>query len=503
MKILISRKRVLTLLGGIALSLLGFGLYVPIKNFINRYTAPRPEEVTWVNIFVHGSFGSLLGFLSFSDVLSDKVSGTIYRDTTKKMRMDDFFFKDQPILQRGLRRIQPTLEARETGFKSYAVYPISTAFLEIAKEYELGLYGREFRTRQVFYSFGWSGLISQNSRRYEAIRLYNSLVAEIKKLKNEYSYKLKIRLIAHSHGGNLCLNLAAIHKLLKTKHAFGEDTVFSADPDEQGSLVSMMTLLKGLTTKEIAATKVDQKMYDYFPESSDLVIDQLVMLGTPIQPETESFSYSPFFKEVYNLYSDEDYVQRADWVSSKKSLSSARIAKKPTLQAVKSNDIATLYQGQIIIKSSTDIPAAKQAPSVPAGEVEQMNIFQQLLAGKNIFVRKSADPTHKELWFLNWEKSTEGNSVLPCAPLPVVVFLPLILDAFKKPKSPHDAVIIMGMDKKKFTVSIAKYKTKEIVNNAEVTTELVEYLQEKVREWAPKDTTGLSEFEVINKIVAP
>ena len=504
-----SRKRLLTLIGIVGGCLLAFSLYVPITTFINRHTRPDRLQITWMNIFVHGSFGSLLGFLSFSDVLSDKVSGTIYRDTTKKMRMDDFFFKDQPILQRGLHYVDISLDSGKNNNRNYAIYPICKAFAEVAREYELEAFGPEGRSYNMFYAFGWSGLISQNSRRYEAIRLHNVLVAEIKRIKALHIPNLKVRLIAHSHGGNLCLNLAAIKKVLNVKNFFDDGIVFSADADEQASLTSMATLLKGLTTKEIASTKVDQKAYDYLPESNDLIIDQLVMMGTPIQPETESFCYASMFKEVYNLYSDEDYVQRSDWVSSKKSVSSARITKKPNLQALKSNDLATLYQGQIITKlrpvGTSGVVDSPSPQKTEEQQVENQNVFQQLLSGKNIFVRKSADPTHKELWFFNWDAKiyAENPHALPCAPLPVVAFLPLILHAFKTPKAPYDAVILMSKDEKNFTISIGKYKTKEIVSRLPISTEMLRYLQENVRTWAPRDTSGLSEFEVINKIVAP
>jgi hypothetical protein len=104
-----------------------------------------------MNVFVHGSFGSLLGFLSFSDVLSDNVSGTIYRDTTKKMRMDDFFFKDQPILQRGLRRVDLSLSS---GENHYAIYPICKAFSDVDREYLVDRYGHEDRSKHMFYAFG-------------------------------------------------------------------------------------------------------------------------------------------------------------------------------------------------------------------------------------------------------------------------------------------------------------------------------------------------------------
>src|SRR3990172_1877110 len=215
-----------------------------------------------MTVFVHGSFGSLLGFLSLSNVLHDNVSGTLYRNVTKKMRNDGFFYKDQPILQRGLVPLEPTFDLKDVDGKKFAVYPIAKSFQAIADMVSGG------KEKNYFYTFGWTGLMSQKSRRFEPIRLYNALTEELEELKQQGIFP-KVRLVAHSHGGNLCLNLAAISKILKLG-ALNENTMYSKDLEENEALQKMVATMKDLTTKENAKSKQDQKKYDYVPEDQSL-----------------------------------------------------------------------------------------------------------------------------------------------------------------------------------------------------------------------------------------
>ena len=53
--------------------------------------------------------------------------------------------------------------------------------------------------------------MSKTYRLKEALRFYNALQEELIKLQHQGIYP-KIRIITHSHGGNLSLNLAAINE---------------------------------------------------------------------------------------------------------------------------------------------------------------------------------------------------------------------------------------------------------------------------------------------------
>jgi hypothetical protein len=448
-------------------------IFTTIK--LNNGLIPPPKKTT-MTIFVHGSFGSLLGFLSLGDVLSDRISGTTYRNVTKKMRMDDFFFKDQPILDRGLKYIKPTLYPADVQNRKYAIYPVAKAYELIAQAVS------PHQESDLFYTFGWTGTISQHSRRFEAVRFYNALTEELARLQRQNVIP-KIRMIAHSHGGNLCLNLAAIQTILET-NIFDKNHLFSKDPDEQESIVKMLEIFQTLNTQEIAKMRPDQKAYDYLPTTSALHIDELIMLGTPIQPETESFCYSPLFDTVYNLYSDEDIVQKIDWVSSKKGLSSARITKANQ----RTGKAAHLKQAKII----THIEQTNNPQTTPASE---QSMLQDLLAGKNIFARGSADPTHKELWFFTWQDDPHGFN-LPIAPLPIVTLIPMITQALQETKS-NDVTITLKQTDTSFSVIASNQK--EQLATTTIPRKIITTLQQQAQAWAPADKTGMSEFEAVYK----
>ena len=112
-----------------------------------------------------------------------------------------------------------------------------------------------------FYLFGWSGQLSHAKRVEAAHELYEQIQKEISKIKHE---NIKIEICAHSHGGNVALNLETAEKALN-----------------QG-----------------------------------LQIEKLFLFGTPIQDETKDFVYSDVFKKIYNFYSTGDVVQTLDVIST-------------------------------------------------------------------------------------------------------------------------------------------------------------------------------------------
>ncbi|MFI5332528.1 MAG: hypothetical protein ACHQVS_00330 [Candidatus Babeliales bacterium] len=111
-----------------------------------------------------------------------------------------------------------------------------------------------------FYLFGWSGKLSYQEREDTARILYNEIKALIARYKNQYWTVPKIRIITHSHGGNVALNLAKV--------------------------------------KDITDT--------------DFVIDELVLLACPVQIKTVTFIKDPVFKKIYSLYSTRDFIQILD-----------------------------------------------------------------------------------------------------------------------------------------------------------------------------------------------
>lgn len=453
----------------------------------------KPREV-WLNVFVHGSFSTVLGFLNFSDVLKDKVSGTEYRTIAKKMRDDDHFFMYQPMLRRGLIKITPTFEGAEFGKKMYAAYPLIKAYELVDDHVALP------RVTNFFYTFGWSGLISKNSRRFEAIRLYNELTEEL----DRYHIKgihPKVRLITHSHGGNLCLNLASVHAVVNAKK-LDDDFAFSKNKDEDEALHAMLATIKTLKSKEAVQDLPDQKKWDYVPRHHQLKIDELVMYGTPIQQETELFCYAPIFGKVFNFYSAQDVIQRADWVSSKQKMSRQRIK-----QAVDRVNNKKVYQIKIMFEhalaSEKYFKGCELRPRESFGtqdgaeSVKQQNIFGDFLSGMNIAKKTSKDPSHKALWFFLSKQEVLENQT-PLGNLPVMILTPLLLRAIQQ-AGLNDFDLNIKNDEKNLVVEYVPHDHVVCRGSVMMPMDILDQIRQGTLFWKDFDVLLDEEFEAVYK----
>lgn len=109
-----------------------------------------------------------------------------------------------------------------------------------------------------FYLFGWSGKLSFQKRKTAAKELYKALNTLVAEYTAQHGTRPKIRIITHSHGGNVALNLAQC----ATNH--------------------------------------------------DFAIDELVLLACPVQEQTKQLIKHPFFKTIYSFYSTRDILQVID-----------------------------------------------------------------------------------------------------------------------------------------------------------------------------------------------
>lgn len=205
------------------------------------------------------------------------------------------------------------------------------------------------------YVFGWNGRLSNRKRKQAAQKLYQEIIKEY----NKYSpQNCSIELIGHSHGGNVILNLALAEELYK----------------------------------------------------QNLVIDKTILLGTPMQSETEPFLASPIFKKVYSFYSHGDRIQKIDILSTNDDYSQRRFS------AIKNT------------------PAASKLTEI---ELEVGTI----------------KPGHSDLWLYNGKSNPVYSKKLPINPLPVLVFLPKIvkeLEQFKKQY--HDLLIHLDTSSPNYTI---------------------------------------------------
>lgn len=109
------------------------------------------------------------------------------------------------------------------------------------------------------YVAGWSGRLSPQVRKDTAKIYYTELHTISKELSANHTAPIKIRIISHSHGGNVALNMA-----------------------------------------------------HFYTDEAPLIIDELVLLGCPVQKETSELTQHPMFQRVYSIYSPSDWIQILD-----------------------------------------------------------------------------------------------------------------------------------------------------------------------------------------------
>lgn len=112
---------------------------------------------------------------------------------------------------------------------------------------------------QHLYFFGWDGRLSFAARQQASEHLYQA----IKNLRQEYYQQYHcypfLRLITHSHGGNVALFLA-----------------------------------------------------DFFTAHDNFAIDELILLACPVQAVTEPNAHRPMFTKIYSIFSKSDSLQILD-----------------------------------------------------------------------------------------------------------------------------------------------------------------------------------------------
>ncbi len=105
-----------------------------------------------------------------------------------------------------------------------------------------------------FYFWGWSGRLSRQARKDAAHDLYHELLKLLNHYHETYPDTIfRLRLMSHSHGGNVLLNLACVQ-------------------DQQ-----------------------------------PLTIDELILLSCPVQHATKECIKSAHFKKIYSFYSADLY----------------------------------------------------------------------------------------------------------------------------------------------------------------------------------------------------
>lgn len=387
-----------------------------------RKPATQKEAQPWMTVFVHGSFGTTLGLFSVFNVIKDNVDNTNYKKMTSHMRHDPFFYQLQPILSPGFFPVTPTFTPPNQEHKP-VVQPVSAAYQKITEHIAPNT------QNQFFYTFGWSGLVSQERRRKEALRLYNMLSKEYARLRAQ-GITPKIRLIAHSHGGNVVLNMGGIHELLVNNMVKPNKTQYP-DDDHRASMEKLHSLLKEAKTEGEISNAPHQKKWDYTPTAAPFQVDEYILLGTPVQPETSPFFLCPFFKKIYHFYSDNDVIQGMDWVSTRRYYSEQRVPCMPINQ----QKGPRIIQAKITLNKPTDQEQQIKQPTGPPPKEHGATINMATLlsdtatslwsslfgSGKKTIL---PDPNHKELWFMGWRKKDGQYAQDFIRPYPFAIMIP-------------------------------------------------------------------------------
>jgi hypothetical protein len=328
-------------------------------------------------VFVHGTILPLPSpscvFSSFNKKHNEKKSwtGRYY----EKLRYKTFF-KCQPIANLGLENIS-FLSASDAE-----KYPYTKLSAD--------LYGNcysfanpESLSNLHFYTFGWDGRLSQESRLNSAKILYSSLLKEISRIKNSLDLKdqdLELILIGHSHGGNILLNLAKVKTEFK----------------------------------------------------NNLVIDKLIMLGTPVQSETKELISDPMFKKVYSFYSNGDIIQVMDIVSTEDATSKRRYKNSNTTQKL---------------------------------------VQIELKIGKK-------EPRHTELWLFGDSSNMLYRKHLAIYPLPAFVFVLVIIRQLdSKYPNAREMLALIDKDKKNktFTIKLTDKTQNQVSFLTSIPAQILEY----------------------------
>jgi len=271
----------------------------------------RPAKVLqfpWLIIFIHGTVAAPFSPFSSLKLAKDELDGTLYQKALMEVRDSELLYKNCLMLpKKGLCEID-LKKINTDENKNYAAF----RFIKFYKEvFECVNQNTE---QHFYYTYEWSGALSQKERRLESIKFNNALVDLLSQYGKKRIYP-KIRIFAHSHGGNVSLNLGAVRNYIRNK--LNLDSVKKkSNIDEVNSTQEISNLIDSLPDKALAS-EIQKKNCEYRP-MFDVVVDELILFGTPIQPETECFCVSGAFEKVYNFYSPNDMVQCIDVLSTRK-----------------------------------------------------------------------------------------------------------------------------------------------------------------------------------------
>jgi hypothetical protein len=221
-----------------------------------------------VIVFIHGPIGPLTSFPTSAQEVKELFGKTETSNKTKLSKNIFSRFYQRHVNQcrtDGLHKYQPISDLNLIKFGEGQNKKQLKNFENLFKE---SFEHANNKNQYVFYTFGWDGRLDAEKRKEWGHILYKQL---IKKFKNK-----PIQIYAHSHGGNVALNLADAEEKYK----------------------------------------------------QNLKIENLVLIGIPVQENSEKLINSKIFKNIFSIYSQGDDLQTAENKLFLKNKSKRRFSEK-------------------------------------------------------------------------------------------------------------------------------------------------------------------------------
>jgi hypothetical protein len=205
------------------------------------------DQESWITIFVHGiiSVKPHLTLPNIIRLMKDDIADSVYARAVEIIRKDDFFYQYHAMQGLGLLPIE--LYNYEKGAATAAFARTFDAINRLANPHS---------DEHAYFTFGWSGLLSQKMWRIEAELFYENLQQLIDSHRAQGKLP-KIRVIGYSHGGTFAMRLALF-------------------------------------------------------DNGSFHVDELWLVGVPVLPESYDFISHPFFRKIDHFYSLGDRIQRLD-----------------------------------------------------------------------------------------------------------------------------------------------------------------------------------------------
>jgi hypothetical protein len=363
-----------------------------------------------VHVFVHGTYGSFFTLLSYPYVKSDNLKGTSYVAIQRLMRETQLVRYRRFTSAPGLFEVSPGSKLRENEPARYVVGSFSAIQREVKPN---------DTNSHRYFMFGWCGLLSQQERRRESIRLYNELVGLVASIRAEGKEPV-LNIYGHSHGANVVLNLGLVDGCAFVPEQLPAQT-------EVDVIENMNKLLAGAAANDLVDL-LDKDAFEgakqwYVKPITKLdFVNRIILFGVPVQNETAPLVLSPLFKNVLQVYSDNDGVASSDGISSKKTsvahFDPALVDGHPSIKMIRWMNNRTPLDA---CPQCVDQKLAKKSRLGPLKNLTKERMKRLKNGGGNPDSHHPLDPTHGDFWSIGNKR--EGAFF---EQVPLLVYMPLL-----------------------------------------------------------------------------